>query len=232
MRHAGYPDQQCPFPSGPLEYPQDSSGLQTGRGLLLRGYSPQPDPSREVSRPDGTPAKEAGGYADKVGENKWTLHPIVFKDRNAPGYQSILAMPEEGKRRLEEVSRFDMPNFKPHPAPIREMGRYGVLSPGFDLEKDRVDVYKPDACCWRDKRYVPDRDTRPHLLRPCEKREALKRRQGVADNRKGLSPVGRDLFRFASPCTGEGCPSFSGTSRFRMFVYLSKAFSAAKRIST
>jgi hypothetical protein len=106
-------------------------------------------------------AKEAGGYAVGGADKKLHLHPVVFKDRNDADYQAILAMVAAGRRKLEQVKRFDMPGFKPRAEYIREMQRYGVLREDFDLEKEEVDVYRLDQWYWRHLWYYPEGEGRP-----------------------------------------------------------------------
>ena len=100
-------------------------------------------------------AKTAGGYAVDTEEKKHP-HPVVFKDTNDVDYQAILAMVEAGKRKLEEVKRFDMPGFKPRKEYIREMKRYGVLPESFDLDKHNVDVYELENYYWQSLWYYPE----------------------------------------------------------------------------
>ena len=53
-----------------------------------------------------------------------------------------------GKRDLETITRFDMPDFKPRPAYIREMKRYGILPA--DLPPDAtIDPYQTDRRYWQ-----------------------------------------------------------------------------------
>lgn len=67
-----------------------------------------------------------------------------FADVNDKDYRAIFAMIGAGKKRLEELTRFDMPTFRPEPAYLREMKRYGVLPASFAGEEDRVNVYELD----------------------------------------------------------------------------------------
>jgi hypothetical protein len=105
-------------------------------------------------------AKTAGGYAVDTKEKKG-LHPVVFTDANDVDYQEILAMVQAGKRKLDQVKRFDMPGFKPSKGYIREMKRYGVLDECFDPDKDNVDVYQLDEYYWRHLWYYPQGKERP-----------------------------------------------------------------------
>ncbi len=63
-------------------------------------------------------------------------------------YRKLLALCEAGRRKLEEIKRFDMPGFRPRPEYVREMKRYGVLPPSFDAIKDPLDVYAVERRYW------------------------------------------------------------------------------------
>ena len=68
---------------------------------------------------------DAGGY----GRCKNADGTPVIAGKDDADWRTILALSEAGKRRLEEIKRFDMPGFVP-PAPYtREMKRYGILPP-------------------------------------------------------------------------------------------------------
>src|SRR5690606_9885453 len=71
-------------------------------------------------------AKEAGGYGLCVPKDRPDA-ALLFVSKEAPGYAKLLAMISAGKARLEQIKRFDMPGFRPDPAYVREMKRYGVL---------------------------------------------------------------------------------------------------------
>ena len=108
-------------------------------------------------------SKEGGGLGlCRVRKEDGTLgEPAkVFADREDPGYQTILAMAEAGKRRLDRVTRFDMPNFRPDPAYLREMRRYGVLKGDFE----GMTVYDLDQRYWRSLGYHPKSPSTPGFL--------------------------------------------------------------------
>jgi len=89
-------------------------------------------------------AREAGGYqlCHKPDETA-----AVFSNTSDPGYQTLLAMVSAGKQNLEAITRFDMPNFKPRAAYLREMKRYGVLPA--ELPPDAtVNPYQTDQRYW------------------------------------------------------------------------------------
>ncbi|MBL7153764.1 MAG: hypothetical protein ISS79_08600 [Phycisphaerae bacterium] len=71
-------------------------------------------------------SKSAGGFGlCKDGDEPAS----VLGSTDEHDYKTLLAMVEAGKAYLEEIKRFDMPDFKPRPAYVREMQRYGVLGP-------------------------------------------------------------------------------------------------------
>ena len=105
-------------------------------------------------------AKTAGGYAVNTEKMKHP-HPVVFKDTSDADYQAILKMVDAGKKKLDEVKRFDMSGFKPRKEYIREMKRYGVLPANFNIDKDDVDIYKLDEWYWRHLWYYPEGKNRP-----------------------------------------------------------------------
>jgi hypothetical protein len=78
-----------------------------------------------------------------------------FADTSDADYQKILALCVAGKKHLDKIKRFDMPDFRPLPSYIREMKRYGILS--IDLPEDaKIDVYATDQSYWRSLWYKPD----------------------------------------------------------------------------
>ncbi|MDX1283998.1 MAG: hypothetical protein R3182_03255 [Draconibacterium sp.] len=106
----------------------------------------------------GPLSKEAGGYGackEILADGEKGNSIEVFKDKNDNDYQAILKMIHAGKNRLQEVTRFDMANFKPHPAYIREMKKYGILPKDFNSEKETLDVYQLDRKYWDSFIYKP-----------------------------------------------------------------------------
>ena len=95
-------------------------------------------------------AKAAGGLGLCTGTNGAT-----FASADDPGYRTLLAMIDAGRKRLDEIKRFDMPGFRPRPEYLREMKRYGVLPATFDPEKDPVDPYALDRLYWDSFIYKP-----------------------------------------------------------------------------
>ncbi|MCH7227813.1 hypothetical protein [Haloferula sp. A504] len=96
-------------------------------------------------------AREAGGLGrcttpDSKGP--------VFTGTDDEDYRTLLAMVAAGRDRLEEITRFDMPDFRPRRAYIREMKRFGILPQ--DLPPDaRIDPYKTDERYWRSLWHQP-----------------------------------------------------------------------------
>ena len=104
-------------------------------------------------RPKPQPVTE-----DRRRPPKRVTHHVVFKDTGDPDYRRILAHVQAAGRKLDEIKRFDMPGFRPNEHYIREMKRYGVLSPSFEAARDPIDVYATDRAYWRSFWY------RPHTL--------------------------------------------------------------------
>lgn len=97
-------------------------------------------------------AKNAGGWGLCRGEGV----PVsgVFASKDDPGYQALLGLCTAGRNRLAEIRRFDMKEFRPDPAYLREMRRYGVLTPA-DEQAVRIDPYDLDRRYWQSLWYQP-----------------------------------------------------------------------------
>jgi mono/diheme cytochrome c family protein len=95
----------------------------------------------------GPLSKRAGGYAT-CGE--------VFRDTADPGYRRLLGLIEKAKTALDEEPRYATPGFKPNRQYVREMKKYGILPPEFDLTKDPIDVFQADQAYWRAAWYRTD----------------------------------------------------------------------------
>jgi hypothetical protein len=63
-------------------------------------------------------------------------------------------MIDAGRRRLEEIKRFDMPGFRPPDPYLREMVRYGILD-HTPAASEAVDVYALDRAYWKSLWWVP-----------------------------------------------------------------------------
>ena len=86
-------------------------------------------------------AKEHGGYG--------LCKPVVFAAATDPDYQGILSGIRAAGDKLQQIKRFDMPGFRPHPGYVREMKNYGILRPDLDPAKDHLDVYQCDQDYWK-----------------------------------------------------------------------------------
>jgi len=108
-------------------------------------------------------AKEAGGLELCKAKDKDTdpNQPIpVFADTQDDDYQKILAMCRVGKKRLDTIKRFDMPDFRPRQAYVREMKKYGILPA--DLQADApIDAYATDRAYWRSLWHKPTPQSQP-----------------------------------------------------------------------
>ena len=104
-------------------------------------------------------SRKAGGWGTcKARDNKSAQIQAakqLFSDTQHADYQAILKMIEQIKVCLDKNKRWDMPGFKPHPYYIREMKRYGILSEAFDVDRDKIDVFKLDRRYWESFWYYP-----------------------------------------------------------------------------
>ncbi|UCG56257.1 MAG: hypothetical protein JSU70_15480 [Phycisphaerales bacterium] len=113
-------------------------------------------------------AADAGGYGlckQRDQNGRFGESVTVFTDTNDPDYQKILAMCRDGKKRLKQIKRFDMPGFRPTPSYVREMKRYGILPA--DLPEDApIDVYATDRAYWRSLWWQPTISAGTQLFMP------------------------------------------------------------------
>ncbi|MDZ7616528.1 MAG: hypothetical protein U1E05_05945 [Patescibacteria group bacterium] len=123
----------------------DNRGKQhqrlTFRGGTSHGWQTlvnldRPEKSRVLRAPL---AKDAGG----MGRCK----EPVFASTDDPLYKKMLAGAQDAHRRLMEGKRFDMSGFRPNEHYIREMQRFGFLSPDLAAD-DPVDIYATDRAYW------------------------------------------------------------------------------------
>jgi hypothetical protein len=90
-------------------------------------------------------APAAGGWG--LCRDPKTQQPVaVFASQDDPGYRTLLAMCAAGKARLDEVKRFDMPDFRPRRDWVREMQRYGVLAA--DAPVESLNAYAVERKYW------------------------------------------------------------------------------------
>jgi hypothetical protein len=105
-----------------------------------------------VTRPDYSPmllgplAKSAGG---------WGTCEHQFNSKDDPQYQALLAAMQNGKRQMDQVARFGTTAFKPNRQYVREMKRFGVLKPDFNLDREPVDIFETDQRYWKLFWYEP-----------------------------------------------------------------------------
>ncbi|MDH4239000.1 MAG: hypothetical protein OEW48_05525 [Phycisphaerae bacterium] len=105
-----------------------------------------------VSRPDYSPmllgplAKSAGG---------WGTCEHQFSSKDDPEYRALLAAMQNGKRQMDQVARFGTTAFKPNRQYVREMKRFGVLKPEFNLDRGPIDIFETDQRYWKLFWYEP-----------------------------------------------------------------------------
>ena len=105
-------------------------------------------------------SSQAGGYGlcKHRGTNGKPGEPItIFTDANDPDYQTILSLCVAGKEHLDNITRFDMPDFRPGPPYVREMKRYGIIPENLAADA-KIDVYATDRAYWRSLWYKPNAD--------------------------------------------------------------------------
>jgi len=83
----------------------------------------------------------------------WGSCPHQFRGTDDPDYQTLL---REIWKQLDQVPRYGMPGFRPNRQYIREMKRFGVLSPQLNLSRDPIDVFETDREYWKLFWYRPD----------------------------------------------------------------------------
>ncbi len=97
-------------------------------------------------------AKAAGGYAacrQTTKTGKPSDKPAsVFKSKDDPDYQTLLAAIRDAKALHDSDPRWDTPGWKAPPEYIREMKRHGILPETFDRESDPFDPYETDRRYW------------------------------------------------------------------------------------
>ena len=113
-----------------------------------------------LSRPDKSllllaPLAEAAGGWGLCRDPKSNQKVTVFASAHDPAYQALLAMCAAGKDRLEQVKRFDMPDFRPRKDWVREMVRYGILAQQDAAPGRALDVYATERKYWQSLWYQP-----------------------------------------------------------------------------
>jgi len=98
-------------------------------------------------------AGAAGGFG--LCRDPSTRQPaLVFTNTTDPDYQKLLALCAAGKGRLDQIKRFDMPDFCPPKEWVREMKRYGLLGERLLTSSptnsaDPINVYAIEQNYWR-----------------------------------------------------------------------------------
>ncbi len=111
-----------------------------------------------LSRPEKSllllaPLGEAGGGWGLCRDPKTKQNADVFADKHDPDYQTLLAMCEAGRARLETVKRFDMPDFRPRQDWVREMKRFGIIADDCPAGS-KIDVYATERKYWESLWYT------------------------------------------------------------------------------
>jgi len=96
-------------------------------------------------------SKEAGGW----GTCEAAAGKAVLTSTTDADYRSLLDPIHRNAERLDTIKRFDMPGFRPNNQYVREMKRFGILPPAFDLSHDPIDVYVTDQAYWRSLWWTP-----------------------------------------------------------------------------
>ena len=73
----------------------------------------------------------------------------VFTDTADPDYRTLLATIKVAAERLNQIKRYDMPGFHPHPAYVRQLKRFGILPASFDPNEDPLDCFGADEAYYR-----------------------------------------------------------------------------------
>ena len=109
-------------------------------------------------------AKDAGGWgvcrkgrrpAGGPSARKASGAEAVFANTSDPDYRQILSDIRATKAVLDEVTRFDMPHFRPNAHYVREMKRYGILAAHGRDAANAIDPYALDRAYWRSLWWVP-----------------------------------------------------------------------------
>ncbi len=95
--------------------------------------------------------KSAGG---------WETCEHRFSGKDDREYRAMLAAIRRGKEQMDQAALFGTPAFKPNRQYVREMKRFGVLGPGFDLGRDPIDIFQTDQQYWALLWYRPDNENK------------------------------------------------------------------------
>lgn len=94
-------------------------------------------------------AKRAGGNGVCRESSAPAKAKPVFADKNDPDYRTLLTTIDSASGNLNKIKRYDMPGFRPHPAYVRQLKRFGVLPKSFDPQKDPLDCFQADEAYYR-----------------------------------------------------------------------------------
>lgn len=138
------PSDNMGMPPWDIKY--DDPRLRFSRHILYN--LTRPEKSLQILAPL---ARDAGGLGICAGEDGIS----VFNHTEDPDYVTLLAAIRRTKAQLDEISRFDMPTFRPTQAYMREMKRFGVLPQDFEADAP-VDPYALDRAYWKSLWWDPE----------------------------------------------------------------------------
>jgi hypothetical protein len=172
LHHLTYGEGEPRFWTPPWIEPYDDT-LRIGSQEWMKKYAdPRLQFSRHIlynlSRPEKSLllmaplAKDAAGYG---------ICGTVFGSADDPDLRILLAAISDAKARLERITRFNMPNFRPAPEYIREMQRFGIL-PTDHQPTDPIDVYETDRRYWQSMWHQPTPTGRVSRSTPARSRVA------------------------------------------------------------
>jgi hypothetical protein len=130
----------------PWDIKYDDPRLRFSRHILYN--LTRPEKSLQILAPL---ARDAGGLGICAGDDGIP----VFNNVEDPDYGTLLAAIRRTKEQLDEISRFDMPTFRPTQAYVREMKRFGVLPQDFE-DSASVDTYALDRAYWESLWWNPE----------------------------------------------------------------------------
>jgi hypothetical protein len=107
-------------------------------------------------------SKQVGGFelCQNRTQNRGPRFAVpVFVSKEDEDYQAILRLAQDGKRHLETIKRFDMPDFQPNEYYVREMKRYGILPPDLPPQS-KIDAYATDQKYWESLWHRPMKNSK------------------------------------------------------------------------
>ena len=103
-------------------------------------------------------AKAAGGNGSCRDITESGTAKPIFADTNDSDYRKLLTIIKSAGAELDAIKRYDMPGFKPHPAYIHHLKRFGVLPNDFDIDKEQLDCFEADEAYYRSLWYKTTSD--------------------------------------------------------------------------